>query len=259
MEKWIINECPILSYDIEIFPIKNSSEIHFNRYISSRNQIQINNLQSNQDYQLNIKIHSQAGENIERISFRTINDDDQIKIKNQQILFIMLFTASFLLIIVFLLIIKNLLKKTGLYKRDNNDLSYIQNLELFVNQKRRLKPVLYSNKSHRHYHKTWVKTENDFTTDNYIKKNRSDSFASGIFNLLIISIFYSFHCFVEDSQGNINPYAVTAYTMDYKDEIDHGSFWKENKHNHCQLDNTGMLLIRAPNGSKRNFFQFPIS
>ena len=51
MNKWMINACPILSYEIEIFPIENSSQIYFKRYISSKNEIQINNLQSNQDYQ----------------------------------------------------------------------------------------------------------------------------------------------------------------------------------------------------------------
>jgi hypothetical protein len=119
MEKWIINECPILSYEIEIFPIKNSSEIHFNRYISSKPQIRIDNLESNQDYQLNVKVRSQAGENIERIFFQTIddNDDNQIKIKNQQIIFSMIFIVLFLLIFIFILIIIKFLKKTGLYKR----------------------------------------------------------------------------------------------------------------------------------------------
>jgi len=193
MGKWIINECPILSYEIEIFPITNSSEINFNRYISTKNQIQIDNLQSNQDYQSNIKIYSQAGEHIERISFRTIDDDNEIRIKNQQILLIMISVASFLLIFVFILIIMKFLKKTGLYKKDNNDLSYVQNLESFIDERRRLKPVAYSNKDHRHYPKTWVKTENDSTIDNYIKKSRSDSFVSGIVKLLIISNFYSFH------------------------------------------------------------------
>ncbi len=38
--------------------------------------------------------------------------------------------------------------------------------------------------------------------------------------------------FIEDSQGNINPYAVTSYTMNDKDENDHESF--------SQLETTGM-------------------
>jgi hypothetical protein len=172
MEKWMIDECPILSYEIELFPIKNSSERNFNRYISSENRIQIANLQSNQDYQLNIKIHSEAGEKLERISFRTIDNKHRIKIKHQQIIFLMIFIASFLFTFVFILILMKILKKTGLYKKEENDLSYIRNLELFG---RRLKPVV-----HRSYQKTWVKTKSDFTIENYIKKNRSDSFSSGI-------------------------------------------------------------------------------
>lgn len=185
MAKWIIDECPILSYEIEIFPIKNSSEINSHRYISSKNQIQIDNLQSNQDYQLNVKIHSQIGENIEQIYFRTKNNDDQIRIKNQQILLIMIFIASFLLMFVFILLIIKLFKKIGWYRRDNNDLSYNKNLKLFIDEKRKLTPILYSHTNHRHYHKTWVKAENDSKIDNYIQKNRSDSFASGIFLKII--------------------------------------------------------------------------
>lgn len=195
IDKWIIDECPILSYEIEIFPIKNSSDINSNRYISSKSLIKIDNLEPNQDYKLDIKIHSQSGENIERISFRTKNNDDRIKIKNQQILFIMLFIASFLLIFVFIALIWKLFKKTGLYKNHKNNLSYHhhhhRNLEVFVNKTTKLKPALYSHKDHRHYHKTWVQTENDFKSDNYKEKTRSDSFTSGIIKLFIISNFYS--------------------------------------------------------------------
>jgi hypothetical protein len=49
-----------------------------------------------------------------------------------------------------------------------------------------------------------------------------------IFSYLILFIS------IEDSQGNINPYAVTGYTTNYKDEND-------NKHNHRLLDSTGMI------------------
>ncbi len=48
--------------------------------------------------------------------------------------------------------------------------------------------------------------------------------------------------FIEDSQGNINPYAVTSYAMNYKDEADHGSFWREDKHNNGQLNTTGLIF-----------------
>ncbi|CAF2527441.1 unnamed protein product [Rotaria sp. Silwood2] len=40
----------------------------------------------------------------------------------------------------------------------------------------------------------------------------------------------------EDSQGNINPYAVTGFILNGKDQIDHGSLWRENNHAHCLLD-----------------------
>ncbi len=53
---------------------------------------------------------------------------------------------------------------------------------------------------------------------------------------------YIFLIFIEDSQGNINPYAVTSYAMNYKDEADHGSFWRENKHNNGQLNTTGLIF-----------------
>ncbi|CAF4878093.1 unnamed protein product, partial [Rotaria socialis] len=44
----------------------------------------------------------------------------------------------------------------------------------------------------------WSETEIDFTIENYTNKNRSTSFTS------------------EDSQGNINPYAVTGDTVNHK-------------------------------------------
>jgi hypothetical protein len=119
MKNWLINVCPILSYEIELFPLENTSEFHFDRYLSSKNSFQIDNLQSNQDYQLNIKVHTEAGDHFERVSFRTLDDDHhQTKIKSQRTIFIMICAASFLLTLVFILLI---LKRTGLYEKERED------------------------------------------------------------------------------------------------------------------------------------------
>ncbi|CAF0823910.1 unnamed protein product [Rotaria sp. Silwood1] len=213
MATWMINECPILSYDIEIFPIKNSDENNLNRYLSFKNQIneiKIDHLKSDHDYQLNIKIHSQAGEKLEIIPFRTTKNNNQIKLKHKQIfLFLLLTIISFVLIFILIFIMMKFCQHR------------LKRTELFNGQTKTSKPMFcssYSNKHHRYYHRKWLQTENDFTIENYTNKNRSTSLTS------------------EDSQGNINPYAVTGDTMNYKDKRDHGYAWRETEHNNCQLD-----------------------
>jgi hypothetical protein len=57
---------------------------------------------------------------------------------------------------------------------------------------------------------------------------------------LSFQIFIHF-IFTEDSQGNINPYAVTGYSIHYKNETDHGPFCKENRYNQCDMDTTGEI------------------
>jgi hypothetical protein len=112
MANWIIDECPILSYEIEIFPIINSNLKRSYSFKNQFNEIKIDNLQIDEDYQLNIKINSQAGENIERVIFRTMNN----KINNQQI-FILVCIGSFLIIFVLIIIIikfcRQYLKRSG--------------------------------------------------------------------------------------------------------------------------------------------------
>ncbi|CAF3590109.1 unnamed protein product [Rotaria sordida] len=215
MANWIIDECPILSYEIEIFSIKNSNENNFNQYFSFKNplnEIKIDHLQSDHDYQLNIKINSQPGEKLQRISFRTTKTNTQIKLKHKQILrFLLLTIISFLLIFILIFIIMKFCQQ------------HLKKTKLFTNQNKTSKSILcssYSNKNHRHYHRKRSETENDFTIENYINQNQSTSFTS------------------EDSQGNINPYAVTGDTMNYNDKCDHEHIWTEIEHNHCQLDTT---------------------
>ena len=112
MANWIIDECPILSYEIEIFPVINSNLKRSYFFQNQSNEIQIDDLQIDENYQLNIKINSQAGENIERIIFRTRNN----KINNQQI-FILICISSFLIIFILVIIIikycRQYLKRSG--------------------------------------------------------------------------------------------------------------------------------------------------
>ncbi|CAF4381471.1 unnamed protein product, partial [Adineta steineri] len=87
----------------------------------------------------------------------------------------------------------------------------------------KLKPVLCTSNS-TNFRKTWSKTDKDFTIENYVDRSRSNSFVS------------------EDSQGNINPYAVTGYAMNCKDETNHESIYSETKHQQSQLNTTGMVF-----------------
>ncbi|CAF4143011.1 unnamed protein product [Rotaria sp. Silwood2] len=229
MANWIINECPILSYEIEIFPIITANENNLNRYFSFKNQlneIKIDHLQSDHDYQLNIKINSQAGDKQEIISFRTTKNNNQIKLKHKQILLFLLLTMiSFLLVFILIFIMIKFCQK------------HLKKTELFTGQNQTSKSILcslYSNEIRRQYHRKWSKTENALTIENYTSNDRSISFTS------------------EDSHGNINPYAVTGDTMNYKDKYDHGYVWKEIEHNHCQLDTTD---IRPSITSSERYFR----
>ncbi|UJR10325.1 hypothetical protein I4U23_014531 [Adineta vaga] len=186
MNNWIINECSILSYEIELI----SSKTNFSRYISHTNEnsmIKIDQLQSNEYYELNIKVNSQAGENFQTISFQTTNEKLAGKTKLEQILMLSAFLLClFILILIIMKIYRRRLRQT----------------DSFINQNRKLKPVLCSANSD-HFHRNWLRTDNEFTHQ-------------------------------KDSQGNINPYAVTGYAMNYKDEANHGSFWRENQQKQCQ-------------------------
>ena len=64
------------------------------------NAIKIDNLKSNEDYELNIKIHSQAGEHTEKIIFRTMNYE-----LNNQHIFIFICIASFFFTFVFIMMV----------------------------------------------------------------------------------------------------------------------------------------------------------
>ena len=44
---------------------------------------------------------------------------------------------------------------------------------------------------------------------------------------------------VEDSQGNINPYAVTGCTLHGKDDLEHAAAWRAPTYNHCLIDTLG--------------------
>ena len=198
MSSWIINQCLIISYEIKIFPMINSTETNLHRsYIFENNfqHIQIDNLQANQDYQLHIRVNSQAGEIVKIISFRTTNENNQAtsKMKNYYII-ILIVVISFIFtlissIIVFILIkfCRLHLKKTGKYEilhanTINNMFSF---LDLFLAQTRKLKPVICASYPH-HYHSTWLKSNNEFTMQNYTNNTRPYSYASGMLEILFV-------------------------------------------------------------------------
>lgn len=108
MSNWIINQCLILSYDIELFPITNSTDKNHHRYYSFKNNfktIRISNLQANQDYQLHIKVNSQAGETIKIILFRTTNENKDSNLRTKSSYFLIIIIVSFIILCVLSLII----------------------------------------------------------------------------------------------------------------------------------------------------------
>lgn len=111
LNQWLIITCPILSYEIEYYPLQNLSQIETNRYLPSIDIIRLDHLQSNTDYQLNIKVSSEAGVNLHGITFRTSNSHGLILRKNQRIIFIMVCIASFLFTFTVVYLI---LKKIGM-------------------------------------------------------------------------------------------------------------------------------------------------
>jgi hypothetical protein len=199
MSNWIINQCSILSYEIDIFPIKNSSEIHLHRYYTFKNNFQtikIDNLQSNEDYQLNIKIISQAGETMKIISFRTTNENfySNSKTKNPYLLIIIII-ISFIFTLISSIIIFILIKFCRLHFKDtgnNTNQSFESEffcLDLFIGQTRKLKPIILSSYPD-HYHNTWLKSNNEFTIQNYSKNHtRPYSYTSGRFEEKKVFLF----------------------------------------------------------------------
>lgn len=104
MSNWIINRCSILSFDIEIYPKVNSTEQNLHQFYSFKNhlkRVQIDNLYPNQDYQLRIKVNSQAGEIVKFISFRTNADQraSSFRSQNYYIILIIIVVSTVLALI----------------------------------------------------------------------------------------------------------------------------------------------------------------
>ena len=114
INQWIIPTCPILSYEIEYYPRENLSRIESNHYRSPIDFIRIDHLQSNTDYQLNVKVTSESGENFQGLSFRTKDSHEYFLYQHQQMIFIMVCLASFLLTFTLVFLI---CKKFGLSRR----------------------------------------------------------------------------------------------------------------------------------------------
>ncbi|CAM2701493.1 unnamed protein product [Rotaria socialis] len=58
--------------------------------------------------------------------------------------------------------------------------------------------------------------------------------------------------FVEDSQGNINPYAVTGFSLNCKEHNKHGTLWRENPHSNILTDS---LDLRPSTTSSERYFR----
>ncbi|CAF1590596.1 unnamed protein product, partial [Adineta ricciae] len=233
MSNWLINQCSIISFEIEISPVRNSTEQALHQFYSFKNHlksIQIDNLQSNQDYQLQIKVNSQAGEIIKIVSFRTTNDQNLTKSRSPNYyIIIIIIAASCLLALISSITVFISIKFCRLHWK---------NADIFIGQTRKLKPVICSSYPHHHYHGKWLTSNNEFTIENYTDSQIENSTRP-----------YSYAS--EDSQGNINPYAVTGWTSNCKEQIDHSALWRDNKHAHCLIDPTDLRPSTTP--SERYF------
>ncbi|CAF3429449.1 unnamed protein product [Rotaria socialis] len=232
MSNWIINQCLILSYDIELSSLANTTDNDQHRYYSFKNNfetIRIANLQPNQDYQLHIKVNSQAGETIKIILFRTANDKSQINLPRKTSYAVIISIGTVLVLMILSLSIFILIKFCPVH---------FKKADLFLEKTRKLKPTVCSSFPH-HYHSTWLKSNNEFTIENYANdqvdtSNRPYSYAS------------------EDSQGNINPYAVTGFSLNCKEHNKHGTLWRENPHSNILTDS---LDLRPSTTSSERYFR----
>jgi len=114
MSNWIINQCSIISYEIELYPIKNATDINvhrFYRFKSTVEKIQIDDLLANEDYQLNLKVNSQAGETVKVLSFRTTNENLQKPFKTKNPYLIITLTVVAFIIVVILAVLAFILLK----------------------------------------------------------------------------------------------------------------------------------------------------
>lgn len=136
------------------------------------NEVRIDDLQSNREYQLHLKVNTEAGELIQVISFRTNNDQDEFDSRSIQSYLIVTIVLISLLFISITIVITCLLMK--LCRRQS--------------QRRKLKTMIYSSYPD-HYHGTWLKSNNEFTMENYSTekiqhRDRPYSFASGKYLLM---------------------------------------------------------------------------
>lgn len=104
MDNWFIDECRILSYEVT-FDSK--------RYASSSSRYRIDNLHANHNYEMSIKIISEAGVINEIISFRTIDDYERIRMKNEQLILMMICIATVVLTLVCVCIISQFRRTKG--------------------------------------------------------------------------------------------------------------------------------------------------
>lgn len=136
--------------------------------------MEIDQLEANQSYRIHLKVRSDAGDNEKLLYFRTAATYEAFISNDESIFLLIIVVSSFVLTMIFCFLSVLLI-------------TFLQKLWKQTDRPQRFKPVLYSAKiPHENQHALMM--------NNYAEHVRSNSFAS------------------EDSQGNINPYAVTDFT-----------------------------------------------
>lgn len=142
-------------------------------------RVEIDQLDANQSYRLHLKVRSDAGDNERILHFRTAVTYEALVSNDESIFLLIVIVSSFVLTMIFCFL-------SVLF------INFLQNLWKQTERPKRFQPVVYSAK---------IPTENpqELMMNNYADQVRSNSFVS------------------EDSQGNINPYAVTDFIAQHNE------------------------------------------
>jgi hypothetical protein len=156
--------------------VNKSNPDHLDRYVLMKNNAQtvhIDQLESNCDYQLHLKVHSQAGETRKSVSFRTMATSSQVTSNDEADLLLFIIIGSFLLTFLSCLMTIVLIKFVRQYLKGNH---------WYLNGKKKLKPVSsssFADQQHGRYQEASCPGEQNFAMNKYVDRDRADSFVSG--------------------------------------------------------------------------------
>ena len=119
MANWIIHECSILSYEIELFSTKTNSSQEIS-YKNETTMIKIGQLDPNEHYQLNVKVQTEAGESLETILFQTMDEPVSRRTQIEQSLIVI--AISLFIVVSILILMKIYRRRSTQTGKLNNEL-----------------------------------------------------------------------------------------------------------------------------------------